>query len=749
MSRFFNSGPLQFNAQIYQDPHQLMMQVINKDNQMRAAYEDAAMKQEAELLGTQALAFDKDRLNRIVAGYGKDIDAITQDIYNDPNAGVSAGRKIRALQKKLMLDNMSGELGAIKNRYMGMMKFMEDNKKVEESDPDAYQLALAYEQNKLAQAVEKDPMAKFVGYSIIGKPDFGKDVRDTFDKLKASSIAQPNGGYIYDNKFVSEDRLRDLAVSMVLSNPKYGAYARQQTMYGQKGFFNDNGESISPFTFVSKDGKTATIDELMSMPIEQRNNYRKILNPEWRFANELNGLASGFAYNEQKISSDGTWVAKFREQNANMRHAQDMALKRERLEFDKMKDARDFNLRLEEHNAKMNGGYGGGSGSGSGRGGSGGLYGGVGTDGIINTQYNPQDFDYKSDIKEYRNSQAARARLEPIANEIRNSKNFRVYTAGGANVGDIAIRLMSSKGVNLTDGKAVAREMYKEAEVLIKRNGGSLTYKGKTYNMNNIQDLAGSMAYHVTSQVKPMLEKQYKRYSENVIPSQAIALNKPTANQVAEQLIHYGMNGKIELQELSPNNPRGRNVRYEDVAKSIDAAISQGKFGVRVEPGTNTTYGGSVLITVPSETGTKMYRVKGADFENSVMPMADAMLKSTYKPNDLKRYAADDFMKTFYSSRNAQMNYTGLTKSDINKIAKSFETNYANKIVGAKVMYDKGEIILTKNDGTKKTVPLIVTGDGNFVSQSVGVATQIASYLNSEENIDVPKKTGNNKKTKK
>lgn len=630
MGRFFQTSSPQFLQNTQYNPNlELMMKVIQNDNALRNAIEEQAMKTEYELLNTPHLQFDREALNAIQKGYASSIEELANSVYNDVDITQSSRPRMKALQKRLLEDKLNGDLGAITNRHSAWAKFMEENKDVKDKDPGTYNLAMAYEMNKLMNETKKNSKATFTGYKIQGTPDFRKELVAEIDKLKASSRTVPDGkGYLVKIKDLPADRIMNLAVSHIMQRPEYREFARQQTMYGAGGFYDQDGKSIAPFTFISPDGRTVSPEELAGLSEQEIAGLRRVANPNWRFGNEINQLAQAFAHREQDMSSDSTYTAMAGIEAANARHAQSMALEREKLNWQKQKFA--LEQEAKEYGGSDSGGSGGGKENSPGLGMI--LQGnpsGARLDGYQTTQSFAEDLN---DIKA--GNPAVLERLRGVQSKFLAAPGLRGVRIGSSKTNSIDLGRLASdlvnKGVDLTKASdpkyratiLQAISKYKD------KNGAISLGDGK---VNKLLNSAEAQA-QVTKQLGELLEDRaapivtsaYSNYNTTTNVSSGYAIrNANDARRIMEDVMLNKVGFKIY------DEATGQLVPQQD----YNAFINNSDIQLYYHPTANSRYGGvvSAHYTKEDAMGNKRrYRavLEGSNFEN---------LPSTYGKQSVAR----------------------------------------------------------------------------------------------------------------
>jgi len=575
MGRFFRTSSPQFlQGGIYSPPVELMMKVMQNDNQVRSLLEQQNAQTEQDLLTSPHLSFDADRLAEIQGKYKNEIDTISQMVYNDTNALQKARPRMRELQRSLLLDKLNGPLGAITNRYNSFQKFVQDNKDVLEKDPSSYNLAVAYELNNLQSATEKDPMSSFSPYKIQASPEWRSEVTKEIDKLKANAAKLPDGrGYLIGNKEVSPQRILELAVSNIMSKPQYLEFARQQTKFGQRGFVNAEGGLLNPWITVDSRGAIVNPEDIPNMTDEQRGSLRRVVNPEWRYSNEVNALANAYAYREQDMNPDSTYTTLAGISAANQRHA------------------------ITEQRLR-----------GEGTGASGGTDFSRGdTPGNIQFEQYQEAKSLANDLH-YRDkgSTAIDSRLQSVENSVRLNKSLQGIKVGNTNMAEIAGDLLD-RGVNIANPSDNDRQAILDI-ITSKFPKGVVRVGNKFINTAaDPKEAAMILSEQIGKYTKDVVNSMYKDFSSQRVVSTGFGLD---TQRTKDMLLNASWNkDKLKI----------RDERGNEVPMDIDNLFSEyGKTTIHYVPHLGSQYGGGLAVTRVTDMGVEKYIVTGDDIENLV-----------------------------------------------------------------------------------------------------------------------------------
>lgn len=595
MGRFFRTSSPQFlQGGIYSPPVELMMKVMQNDNQVRSLLEQQNAQTEQDLLTSPHLSFDADRLAEIQGKYKNEIDTISQMVYNDANALQKARPRMRELQKNLLLDKLNGPLGAITNRYNSFQKFIQDNKDVLEKDPGSYNLAVAYELNNLQSATEQDPMSSFSPYKIQASPEWRSEVTKEIDKLKANATKLPDGrGYLIGNKEVSPQRILELAVSNIMSKPQYLEFARQQTKFGQRGFVNADGGLLNPWITVDSRGAVVNPEDIPNMTDEQRGSLRRVVNPEWRYSNEVNSLANAYAYREQDMNPDSTYTTLAGISAANQRHA---------ITEQRLRDQHNDRMALEEAKLAERASRGKGTGASGGTGSSGGN-----APGNIQFEQYQEAKSLANDLH-YRDkgSTAIDSRLQSVENSVRLNKSLQGIKVGNTNMAEIAGDLLN-RGVNITNPSDNDRQAILDI-VTSKLPKGVVRVGNKYINTAaDPKEAARLLSEQIGKYTKDVVNSMYKDFSSQRVVSTGFGLDTKRAKDML-------LNASWNKDKLKIRDERGNEVPMD-----IDNLLSEdGKTTIHYVPHISSQYGGGLAVTRVTDMGVEKYIVTGDDVENLV-----------------------------------------------------------------------------------------------------------------------------------
>lgn len=664
MGRFFQTSSPQFLQNTQYNPNlDLMMKVIQNDNAVRNAIEEQATKTEYELLNTPHLQFDREALKEIQGGYTGDINRLVSSVYNDVDVIKSTRPRMKELQNKLLKDKLNGRLGAISNRYSAYQSFMKDNEGLKEKDPTTYRAAMAYELNKLREEAAKNPLAIFTGYKVVGTPDFRKDLIAEIDKLKASSMTVPDGnGYLVKMKELPVEKIMGLAVSNILGRPEYREFARQQTMYGLGGLMNPDGTMINPYTMVGPDGKEVTAENIDSLTDEYKKQIQRILNPNWRFSNEINNIANAFAYKERDMSPDSTHMSKLKMAQDAQQHAQSMALRRQELALKE----REFQYKQLKDSGAFGGGQGFGGSGGSGDGG------GKGNDSHPNVLAGDLEGrrldEYQSalnlndDLASIGNlSPEIRARLRGFQGNVLKHPGLRSIKLGRGDTGASLVNFFINKGISPTDLREGAARKY--LENFLRRNAdatGAVNINGQKKYLSDktITSLADDLAQSLFEGYNQVASSVYADYNKRQSTTHGIPLDKGTSEALADYITTNG------AKKVTIKDSNGNQLSDEDIRLLLDSDNLQ----MYAHPGAAGKYGVPVAIWRTHEDGKgnkirTQYIVESTNMENVIGNYAIQSVARSFPQGSSQHMQIQELARAYYGGKQAGKNF--LDKYDI------------------------------------------------------------------------------------
>lgn len=257
MSRFFKAQvPVlgtDFMAQIPWD--QAALTLDSKQKGYDTMLEQAALLDSSLQINHLATDFDKEAVQQAQDYYGKEIENLSRQLMENPNANVK--QKLKALSTELNKDLTKGTLSKVKGRYDSYQKWAKDNEKRKEENPDLYSRAYAKGLKALQNGYEKSGHeALWNEDNIMEDIDWSKEVQEVIKGLEpemtANGYANTDGRWVYkgkeSNKFLSQTRIMQAVENKIKSNPKFASYVRQRGSYGVSGYLGEDGSMVPMFT---------------------------------------------------------------------------------------------------------------------------------------------------------------------------------------------------------------------------------------------------------------------------------------------------------------------------------------------------------------------------------------------------------------------------------------------------------------------------------------------------------------------
>tara|TARA_R100001377_G_scaffold85310_1_gene71534 strand:- start:73003 stop:75327 length:2325 start_codon:yes stop_codon:yes gene_type:complete len=254
MGRFYQTSEGKFvDNNMYQMPYELAGEVIG--NAEQRVDEQVA---ETELLtgavdSIQHLNFEAEntRVKGIQDKYGTQIDELTNTIMKNPLEFQKNMPALKKIQRDLMQSRDSGDIYDIEQRHGDYSKWATENKKIKEDNPDLYNQMSKHWYSDIEQRGTENANARFKGTQIVNRPDLSsKESQERFKSIKANLVESitPDGMYKVGNKSVTEERVAQIAMAELLSDPSFKGYTEQMgKTLGQEGFFDAQGNPTNIF----------------------------------------------------------------------------------------------------------------------------------------------------------------------------------------------------------------------------------------------------------------------------------------------------------------------------------------------------------------------------------------------------------------------------------------------------------------------------------------------------------------------
>lgn len=308
MGRFYKTTPSKFIDQnMYQAPIELMQQTLG----IHEARTDELINRADLLEGTtdqiQHLNFEaeNERVKGIQEKYGTAIDDITNKILENPLDYQKHSPALKLLQKEMLEDRTTGNWYQIEKRLQDYQTWMDENKDMRESNPTLYNKLNSYYYNDVINRSTDDPNATFQGQRIIDRPDLIKGYREVFENIKANSVQQSDGKYVYKNKVLTEDEVATIAWTTLMSDPNYQGYTNQMgNILGEQGYVDEEGRPLNAFNLVDGQGNVITVDEYQALSPEEKQKVTRQLNPHNAFYGDLSSVSQTYGFSEQELSVD-------------------------------------------------------------------------------------------------------------------------------------------------------------------------------------------------------------------------------------------------------------------------------------------------------------------------------------------------------------------------------------------------------------------------------------------------------------
>lgn len=308
MGRFYRTArPTFVDGNIYTPPIELMQGVLATHEKRTDDLVAQTELLEGAVDSIQHLNFDKEneRVQQIQSKYKDAVDGITQKIYDNPLEYRKHLPQIKQLQKEMMNDKTSGEWYNIEQRYGDYQNWLKDNEKLREANPTLFNQLNSHWYNDIVDRGTGDGNARFAGQKIIDKPDLILGYREHFENIKANATEVSDGRYKIGNKWVSEDEVANIAWNTLMSDKNYKGYVNQQgNILGERGFFDEQGNSIAAFNLVDGNGQVITFDDYQNLSDEEKGKVKRQLNPNHAFHSDLASVAQTYSFTEQTIDED-------------------------------------------------------------------------------------------------------------------------------------------------------------------------------------------------------------------------------------------------------------------------------------------------------------------------------------------------------------------------------------------------------------------------------------------------------------
>lgn len=323
MSRFYQTSKGEHIDYMFKPNYEMMESVLMKKN------EDV----DNILANSNILSSEYDKVQHLnieadvqrVAGkkkeYDKRIGQVTDQVMENVLDASRYAPQLEDLKKEITEDLTTGETSKVINRYKSFQNMLEENKGLMESDPTTYNQMLNYYYGQVKKGAELDPNFVFNPEKFVGRPElFGKDFNDIMKNLKANSYDQAKGMYLINKEYVDAQRVREIALNELFSDPNYQGYVTQQIMIGESSGLIDGISSekfvqlepserdkymIKPIIYFNNaTGKEVSQTDYENMTAEDRAKVSQMANPSYRFSSDLLKAENIFSYEKIGIKEN-------------------------------------------------------------------------------------------------------------------------------------------------------------------------------------------------------------------------------------------------------------------------------------------------------------------------------------------------------------------------------------------------------------------------------------------------------------
>jgi hypothetical protein len=308
MGRFYTTTqPTFLEDNMYQAPIELMAEVIGTHE----ARTDELMAKSELLDGItdqiQHLNFEaeNERVRQIQNKYDNAVNSITDKILENPLDYQKHAPALKALQKEMLDDRTTGEWYQVEKRLQDYQTWLDENKDMRENNPTLFNRLNNHYYNDVVNRATEDANATFQGQRIIDRPDLIKGYREVFENIKANSVEQSDGTWLYKNKVLTESEVANIAWNTLLSDKNYTGFTQQMGgVLGDPGYFDEEGRPINAFNLVDGNGNVITYEQYQQMPDEEKAKVSRQLNPNNAFYSDLSSVAQTYGFTEQEQKAD-------------------------------------------------------------------------------------------------------------------------------------------------------------------------------------------------------------------------------------------------------------------------------------------------------------------------------------------------------------------------------------------------------------------------------------------------------------
>ena len=323
MSRFYNTSKGEFKDFMYKPDFKLMDRVMaKKEGEVDVTIaESQNVVNEYSKVKYMPIEAERKRVEDKKNYYDGKATDITNQILDNVLDASSYMPDVNNLKQELTEDLTTGETSKVVGRYNSFQTMLKENEGLKKTDPTTYNQMLSHYYEQFKEGTTASGDYEFTPEKFVGRPDlFKKELTLMMDKIKARRSSTKAGHYIYENTEVSESRVRQIALNMVMSDPKYKGYMQQQVMIGQgQGFINGSTEDfmsaetdeeraemlIKPV--VLYDNATQSViseDKYETMTDKEKQSVIPQTNSEYRFSSDLNTLQGIYSFREVGMEAD-------------------------------------------------------------------------------------------------------------------------------------------------------------------------------------------------------------------------------------------------------------------------------------------------------------------------------------------------------------------------------------------------------------------------------------------------------------
>jgi len=281
MSRFYQTSlPRFIEDTVYTPPWEFI--------QKRILLEDERVKdlisKTTELAGQGNIehlniSADNELVQTIQAEYEEELKNIINIIQQYPTNTAQHEKAINELKRKQDIERTAGRAFFIEDRkksYDGWVKSQEGFE-----DQDVWNLMREHHLKKLNEHVYNDPTYRFDGQGLVPRPNLETQEHQAFlQQTREQITVDEKGRYIKNNKFITEENIRQIAIDTLLSDPNYNGYKKQMVQLGANGFVDKDGQELP---MLNEDGT---------------------LNEDHAFYSDINKIVNAIAFNQQTIVHD-------------------------------------------------------------------------------------------------------------------------------------------------------------------------------------------------------------------------------------------------------------------------------------------------------------------------------------------------------------------------------------------------------------------------------------------------------------